>query len=115
MRRFSIVASTVQPVITSREQGESAMTRPPIADRVSQLRPTAVNRVLAEVRAVQARGQPVVSLMRGQPDTPTAGGIIEAAQLALREGRTGYADNRGEPNLRAAIAEKLARDNSLRY
>ncbi len=43
----------------------------PFADRVSRLRPTAVNRVLQEVRKLQAEGRPLVSLMRGQPDTPT--------------------------------------------
>ncbi len=79
------------------------------------LPPTAVNRVLEEVRAVQAAGRAPVSLMRGQPDTPTPPPILEAARQALREGRTGYPDNRGEPNLRRAVAEKLARDNGLAY
>lgn len=86
-----------------------------IADRVSTLRPTAVNEVLREVRRLQAEGRQVVSLMRGQPDTPTAGPIVEAAQKALREGRTGYPDNQGEPGLRRAVARKLARDNGLSY
>ena len=86
-----------------------------IAARVTGLRPTAVNTVLAEVRQLQAEGGSLVSLMRGQPDTPTPAHIIEAAQRALRDGRTGYADNQGEPNLRAALAEKLARDNGLTY
>jgi aspartate/methionine/tyrosine aminotransferase len=84
-------------------------------NRVANLRPTAVNRVLAEVRQVQAAGKPLVSLMRGQPDTPTSPMIVEAAVRALRDGRTGYPDNRGEPKLREAIAEKLARDNGLNY
>jgi aspartate/methionine/tyrosine aminotransferase len=79
------------------------------AARVADLQPTAVNRVLHEARAVPG----AVSLMRGQPDTPTPGPIVEAAMRALRDGRTGYPDNQGEPNLRAAVAEKLARDNGL--
>jgi aspartate/methionine/tyrosine aminotransferase len=53
--------------------------------------------------------------MRGQPDTPTPQHIVEAAYQALRDGRTGYPDNQGEPNLRRAVAEKLARDQGLRY
>ena len=40
---------------------------------------------------------------------------LEAAQKALRDGRTGYPDNQGEPGLRRAVAEKLARDNGLAY
>ena len=46
-----------------------------IAPRVSDLRPTAVNEVLAEVRRLQAEGHAPVSLMRGQPDSPTSAAI----------------------------------------
>jgi aspartate/methionine/tyrosine aminotransferase len=53
--------------------------------------------------------------MRGQPDTPTPAHIVEAAYQALREGRTGYADIQGEPRLRRAVVEKLARDQDLHY
>ena len=34
---------------------------------------------------------------------------------ALKAGRTTYAENRGEPKLREAIANKLSRDNGLTY
>src|SRR5437764_7963705 len=85
------------------------------AERVASLRPTAVNRVLQEARQLQADGRTLVSLMRGQPDTPTPLHIIEAAEKALRDGHTGYPDNQGEPILRQAIAEKLWRDNDLTY
>lgn len=85
------------------------------SSRLSDLRPTAVNRVLKEVRELQAAGKELVSLMRGQPDTPTPGHIVEAARQSLAAGRTGYPDNRGEPDLRRAVAEKLKRDNGLTY
>lgn len=84
----------------------------PIAARVSALRPTAVNSILAEVRATPG---PLISLMRGEPDLPTPAHIVEAAAKALAAGRTMYPDNRGEPRLREAIAEKLRRDNGLTY
>jgi aspartate aminotransferase len=87
----------------------------PLADRVSRLRPTAVNRVLQEVRQLQAEGRPLVSLMRGQPDTRTPAHIVEAARKALRDGRTGYPDNQGEPALRMAVAAKLKREQGLTY
>src|SRR3954453_7723842 len=86
-----------------------------LASRVSNLRPTAVNRVLQEVRQFQAQGRSVVSLMRGQPDTPTPAHIVEAAIRALKDGRTGYADNQGEPALRQAVAAKLQREQGLAY
>jgi aspartate aminotransferase len=91
------------------------MSRFPIAARVGQLRPTTINRVLAEARQLQQAGRSLVSLMRGQPDTPTPAPVVEAAARALRAGRTGYPDNQGEPDLRAAVAEKLRRDNGLTY
>jgi aspartate aminotransferase len=91
------------------------MTRVHLASRVSSLWPTAVNRVLQEVRQLQAQGRAVVSLMRGQPDTPTPAHIVEAAERALRNGRTGYPDNQGEPTLRRAVAEKLEREQGLIY
>ena len=84
----------------------------PIAARVSALRPTAVNAILAEVRATPG---PKISLMRGEPDLPTPAHIVEAATKALAAGRTMYADQRGEPKLREAIAVKLLRDNGLQY
>jgi len=54
-------------------------------------------------------------LMRGQPDTRTPAHIVEAARKALREGRTGYPDNQGEPALRMAVAAKLKREQGLTY
>ena len=83
-----------------------------IGARVSALRPTAVNALLAEVRATPG---PKISLMRGEPDLPTPAHIVEAAGRALAAGRTMYADQRGEPKLREAIAVKLRRDNGLQY
>lgn len=82
---------------------------------IEGLRPTAVNTILGEVRAAQAAGRSLVSLMRGEPDLPTPRHIVDAATRALADGRTGYPDNRGEPRLRDAVAEKLARDNGLAY
>lgn len=88
---------------------------PQIAARVSALRPTAVNSILAEVRLAQASGRSVVSLMRGEPDFRTPGHIVDAAVEALRRGRTNYPDNRGEIGLRESVAQKLVREQGLTY
>ena len=53
--------------------------------------------------------------MRGEPDLATPEHIVEACIRALKSGRTTYPDNRGEREFREAIAEKLRRDNGLRY
>src|SRR5437870_101927 len=89
------------------------MNRSRIASRVSQLRPTTINRVQAEARQLQQAGRSLVSLMRGQPDTPTSPAVVEAAERALRAGRTGYPDNQGELALREAVAQKLHRELRL--
>jgi aspartate/methionine/tyrosine aminotransferase len=86
-----------------------------LSTRVALMQPTAVNAILAEVRAAQAQGKSLVSLMRGEPDFPTPPHIIEAAERALAAGRTGYPDNRGEMKLREAVALKLRRNNGLTY
>ena len=87
----------------------------PISDRLLGLQPTAVNAILAEVRELQAQGKKLVSLMRGEPDLPTPAHIVEACGRALRDGRTGYPDNRGEKGFREAIVQKLSRDNQLSF
>lgn len=67
------------------------------------------------MRKAQSAGGNIVSLMRGEPDFATPAHIVEACTRALREGRTGYPDNRGEKTFREAIALKLLRDNDLRF
>ncbi len=67
------------------------------------------------MRAFQAQGGDLVSLMRGEPDLPTPPHIVEACTRALRNGRTGYPDNRGEKTFREAVARKLQRDNELNF
>ncbi|HEY4364679.1 MAG TPA: pyridoxal phosphate-dependent aminotransferase [Bryobacteraceae bacterium] len=91
------------------------VSAPPQSDRISQLRPTAVNAILAEVRACQATGKDLVSLMRGEPDLATPPHVIEACTRSLSKGRTAYPDNRGETAFREAVAVKLKRDNGLTF
>jgi aspartate aminotransferase len=88
------------------------VTRTP---RSALLKPTAINTTLAEVRQLWARGEPVISLMRGEPDFRTPQHIIDACTSALEAGRTTYPDQRGEKGLRDAVALKLATQNGLNY
>jgi aspartate aminotransferase len=86
-----------------------------VSRRSALLEPTTINAIMAEVRAAQAVGLDVVSLMRGEPDFPTPAHIVEAATRAMALGRTRYPDNRGEAVLREAVAAKLRRDNGVEY
>jgi len=58
-------------------------------------------------------GPGAVNLSIGQPDFDTPGHIKEAAIRAIERGMTGYTPNLGIPELRAAICEKLGRENGL--
>jgi aspartate/methionine/tyrosine aminotransferase len=91
------------------------MTGPTPARRIADLRPTAVNTILSEVRTLQAQGRQLSSLARGEPDFRTPEHIVEAGIAALRAGRTSYPQNQGEPALREAVAARLARDLGLAY
>lgn len=59
------------------------------------------------------RKQNAISLGLGDPDLPTPTHIVAAARQAIDEGRTGQAPATGLPELREAIARKLARDNGI--
>lgn len=71
------------------------------AGRVLDLRRTSTRPALAPAPAG------AVSLAMGEPDFPTPPEVVEAAERALRDGHTHYADQSGLPALRAAIAERL--------
>jgi arginine:pyruvate transaminase len=64
--------------------------------------------VHARARALKASGRDVIALTIGEPDLPTPPALIAAAHDAMRAGRTGYSDGRGEPALRAALAARYA-------
>jgi aspartate/methionine/tyrosine aminotransferase len=52
-----------------------------------------------------------IHLEVGEPDFPTPEHVVEAAHRAARMGLTRYAPNAGIPELREALAEKVARRN----
>ena len=56
----------------------------------------------------------VISLSVGEPDVAVAAHIGQAAKDAWDRDDTDYTANAGIPELRAAIIEKLARDNNIR-
>lgn len=56
-----------------------------------------------------------IYLNLGEPDFITPAHIIESAKRALDEGHTHYGPDRGAPELRRLIAERLHRDYGVRY
>lgn len=60
-----------------------------------------------------AAGPDSINLGLGQPDFDTPRHIKDAAIAAINAGKTGYTGNTGIPELRAAICDKLRRENGV--
>ncbi len=67
------------------------------------------------VLALKASGREIISLQVGDPDFMTPTALLDVAFKAMQDGLTHYGPSRGRPDLRAAAAYKLSRDNSLSY
>ncbi|PTX03812.1 pyridoxal phosphate-dependent aminotransferase [Pararhodobacter aggregans] len=60
----------------------------------------------AAAKRRQAEGHRVINLTIGEPDVPTPDSLIETACTAMRAGRTGYSNGRGEPVLLDALSRR---------
>lgn len=68
-----------------------------------------------KLRAIAARGADVINLGEGELDFATPTHICEAGIAAIRAGETKYTAVSGTAALKAAIARKFQRENSLHY
>src|SRR5580704_17222192 len=85
-----------------------------VSARISAISESATLAVDAKAKALKAAGRPVIGFGAGEPDFPTPGYIVEAAQRACAEPRFHkYTPAAGLPELREAIAVKSARDSGL--
>jgi aspartate aminotransferase len=84
-----------------------------LAARVGQVSPSLTLAIAAKAKAMKADGIDVCSFSAGEPDFDTPNHIVEAAKVALDQGKTRYGAAAGEPKLRQAIANKLQNDNDL--
>jgi aspartate aminotransferase len=86
-----------------------------LADRMKTLAPSPTLAMQAKAKAMRAQGINVISFGAGEPDFDTPERIKRAAIRALEAGHTKYTEVGGIPELRAAIAHKLKRDQGLDY
>src|SRR5919205_2429204 len=85
-----------------------------ISPRIAAISESATLKVDAKAKALQAQGRPVISYAAGEPDFPTPGFIVEAAERAVRDPKNHrYTAAAGLPDLREAIAGKTLRDSGL--
>lgn len=85
----------------------------PVSDRINAMEQSATLAMAQAARDLAAKGVDVINLSVGEPDFTTPGYIKEAAKKAIDEGYHFYSPVPGYPDLRAAIAKKLKRDNNI--
>jgi len=86
-----------------------------ISARAAQLTPSLTLSIDSKAKAMKAEGIDVCGFGAGEPDFDTPEHIKRAAIEAIEAGFTKYTPSSGIPELRQAIAEKLAADNQLTY
>src|SRR3954451_17046319 len=86
-----------------------------ISARAAQLTPSLTLSIDSKAKAMKAEGIDVCGFGAGEPDFDTPDHIKRAAIEAIEAGFTKYTPSSGIPELRQAIAEKLAADNQLTY
>jgi len=84
-----------------------------LSARAASLQPSLTLAIAARAKQLQAEGHDICSLSAGEPDFDTPAFIRQAAAQALEQGVTRYGPAAGDPALRQAIAEKLARCNGM--
>lgn len=83
-----------------------------ISARVGGIAESATLAVDAKAKALKAAGRPVIGFGAGEPDFPTPEPVVAAAVAACSDpANHRYSPAAGLPDLRAAIAEKTARDS----
>lgn len=71
--------------------------------------------LMANINTMQALDPSVLNLTGGEPDFDTPKVICDAVYRQMLSGCTHYGDSKGDPELRAAIAEKLSNENNAPY
>lgn len=84
-----------------------------LSDRINALSESQTLAMTKKARELTAQGVKVISLSIGEPDFQTPQHIKDAAKKAIDDGFTFYPPVCGIPDLRAAIADKLRRDNNI--
>jgi aspartate aminotransferase len=86
-----------------------------LAQRLERVSEPQTIRMAKLSRELKAQGLDIIDLSLGEPDFRTPEHICQAATEAMEAGFTKYPPVAGTPELRAAICEKLLRDNGLQY
>lgn len=86
-----------------------------LSDRIDILSESITIAVTTLAQELRAAGKDVLSFSAGEPDFDTPQVIKDSAISAINDGFTKYTAVDGIPELKAAISQKLKRDNGLDY
>ena len=86
-----------------------------LSNKAKEINPSITLEITAKAKALKESGINVVSFSAGEPDFNTPDNIINAAILAMKDGKTKYTPTSGILNLRNAICDKFKVDNELSY
>lgn len=86
-----------------------------LSKKAMGINPSITLEITAKAKALKESGVDVISFGAGEPDFNTPENIIEAAILAMKEGKTKYTATNGILELRKAICNKFKQDNGLYY
>lgn len=86
-----------------------------LASRVRRIKPSPTLAVTAKANQLKLEGVDVINLAAGEPDFDTPDHIKQAAVDAIEAGKTKYTPVAGTNSLKAAIINKLKRDNGVSY
>ncbi len=86
-----------------------------IADRIERLGIETAFAVSSEAAAFAAEGNKVYPFHLGDINIMTPSNIMDAAEKAMRGGKTGYCPNAGIPQLRELLADDISRSHGIDY
>ena len=85
-----------------------------LSARINALSESETLAMTKKARELASQGNKVISLSVGEPDFRTPEHVMEAAKQAIDNGFHFYSPVAGFPDLRAAIAEKLVKENNIK-
>lgn len=85
----------------------------PLSTKITSMAGSATVQVMNKARALKRQGIDIMDLGGGDPDFATPEHIQKAAIQSMQSGFTHYVPSAGIPELRKAIAHKLARENGV--
>ncbi|MCX7935795.1 MAG: pyridoxal phosphate-dependent aminotransferase, partial [Planctomycetota bacterium] len=92
------------------------MSKQVLSRRAAALKPSATLAMNAKAKQLKAEGKDVIGFAAGEPDFPTPGHIVEAAQKAAADSAYHkYTANAGLPKLQEAVCRRLQEDIGVKY